>query len=122
MGMFDEVFCESELPAGLGLTDRTFQTKSLCCAQDRFTITKEGRLIYHPVRHVMPPDAPKRPFGKMFDAVPEPDVDTHYHGDILLTDTGKGELVELAARFTHGQLEWLRPIGELSEAERRFLY
>ena len=121
MGMYDEVLCECELPAGLGLTHRNFQTKSLCRALGRFTITKEGQLIYHPVRYVMAPGAPEGPFGKRVDSVPEPDVDTHYHGNILLTDTGEGELIQLVARFTHGQLEWLRPVSELSEAERMFL-
>ena len=95
MGMFDEVLCEYELPAGLGLTNRNFQTKSLFCVLGRFTITREGRLIYHPVRYMMAPDTPQGPFGKMLDSVPEPDVDTHYHGDILLTDTGEGELIGL---------------------------
>src|SRR5215813_13104637 len=112
MGMYDEVFCEYELLAGLGLTNRNFQTKSLGRALGRFTITKEGRLIYHPVRYVMATDAPEGPFGKMLDSVPEPDMDTNYHGDILLTDTGEGELIELVARFTHGQLEWLRQLSE----------
>jgi hypothetical protein len=120
MGLFDEVVCECELPAGLGLTNRNFQTKSLCCALGRFTITKEGRLIYHPVRYVMAPEAPEGPFGKRFDSVPEPDIDTNYHGDIRLNDT-QGKLVDLVARFTHGQLESLRPFSELSEAERMFL-
>jgi hypothetical protein len=121
MGMFDEVFCEYELPAGLGLTHRNFQTKSLHSALDRFTITKEGRLIYHPVRYVWAQEAPQGLFGKMVNSVPEPDIDTHYHGDILLIDAGEGEPIELVARFTHGQLEWLRPMSELSEAERMFL-
>jgi hypothetical protein len=51
--------------------NRNFQTKSLCCALGRFTITKEGRLIYHPVRYVMASEAPEGPFGKKFDSVPK---------------------------------------------------
>ena len=112
MGLYDEVLCEYELPAGLRLTNRNFQTKSLFCVLGRFTITREGRLM-------MAPDALLGPFGIAADSVPE--VDTHYHGDILLTHIDEGELIELAARFTHGRLEWLRPVSELSEAERMFL-
>lgn len=49
--MFDEVHCEADLPPGHPETNRDFQTKSLASCLDRFTITKEGRLIFHAVRY-----------------------------------------------------------------------
>jgi hypothetical protein len=105
----------------LGLTDRDFQTKSLHSALNRFTITKEGRLVHHFARYVKDPDAPDGLFGGPTIAVDKQDRDTQFHGDILFYNTHEGKLVELVARFTHGQLEWLRPLGELSETERAFI-
>jgi hypothetical protein len=47
MGMYDDVVWEAELPEGHPVASRSFQTKSLFRSLDRFTITKEGRLILH---------------------------------------------------------------------------
>ena len=44
--------------------------------------------------------------------------DLEFHGDIRLTGLIEGELIEYAARFTHGTLEWIRPWGEISEMHR----
>lgn len=111
--MFDEVHCEADLPPGHPETNRDFQTKSLASCLDRFTITKEGRLIFHAVRY----EASDEPGLKFpMKAVQLGDVDTEFHGDILLVGRKVEEsLVEYVARFTHGTLEWIRPLSELSQ-------
>jgi hypothetical protein len=119
MGMFDDVYCEADLPPGHSKSGREFQTKSLLCCLDQFTITKEGRLVLHAFRY--------EPAGEAMDGlpsmsrIPAPDIDTEFHGDILLTATSGDGLVEYVARFTHGNLEWIRPWPEISEIQRSFL-
>ena len=45
-----------------------------------------------------------------------------YHGDILLYHYTVGTgLAEFVARFTHGELEWLRPIEDYPENNRMLL-
>jgi len=119
MGLFDEVYCEADLPAGHPGTGRDFQTKSLGSCLDNFTITKEGRLILHAVRYEDCTDPGRRM--PMMTAVPLGDVDTEFHGDIQLYGTVEDSLVEYVARFTHGSLEWIRPLAELPEIRKRFL-
>ena len=41
-----------------------------------------------------------------------------YHGDVVFSGELDGCVVEYVVRFTHGILEWIRPISEFSEAER----
>jgi hypothetical protein len=117
MGMFDDVYCEADLPPGHPESERSFQTKSLGSCLNRFTITKEGRLILHSVRYE---STGKRglPFMK---SIPTGDVDTEFHGDIRLLGGAGDRLVECVARFTHGTLEWIRPLSEISEFQKRFL-
>jgi len=38
-------------------------------------------------------------------------TDTNFHGDIRLL-SNEGELEEYVARFTHGTLEWIRPLAD----------
>lgn len=119
MGMFDEVYCEADLPAGHPASKREFQTKSLFSCLDRFTITREGRLILHAVRYEPCEEAA----GVLFPMtrIPAGDTDTEFHGDIRLVAAGECQLVEYVARFTHGALEWIRPWAELSEMHRSLL-
>ena len=115
MGAYDDIHCEADLPPG----QRDFQTKSLFRCADRLTITKEGRLIFHPPRYlshlsndVSSPNATETPVSVM---------DLDFHGDIRLTSNIEARFVEYAARFTHGKLEWIRPWTELSEIHRALL-
>jgi hypothetical protein len=99
--MFDHVMCEVPMPDGRELAKDSFQTESLECLMDLYTITAAGWLIYH-----------KRRYSN--SRMPEPiaDIDMNYHGDIeicALTDDGK--LASYAVRFTHGTLEGIRPIN-----------
>jgi hypothetical protein len=110
--MFDHVTCELPMPDGRELARDSFQTKSLHCLMDLFTITAAGRLIYHQRRYHAASDPDAR--------MPEPiaDIDLDYHGDIeidAIADDGK--LARYAVRFTHGTLEWIRPFDVLSESD-----
>jgi hypothetical protein len=89
-----------ELP-GLGIPEGIcFQTKDLFCYGGSLTITQEGRLIE---------------INTYRD--PKSICDLDYHGDIRFCGNGpNGKPLEYVARFTHGQLEWLRLASELSEA------
>jgi hypothetical protein len=119
MGMFDTIRCEAPLPDGYTVPDRSFQTKTLCCVADNFTITTQGRLVLHHCRFES--SSAKGNRGLL---VPSPldAIDTEYHGDIEMCgfDADK-KLIRFAARFTHGDLEWIRPLDELDELHRILL-
>ena len=104
MGMFDVVIFEMEMP---GLHGRRFQTKDLDRCLDRFAITKTGRLCLTG--------------SELMEDVEKPEierVDVDYHGDIqLLAEEGHGEYT---ARFTHGVLEWIRPVDRDSAVDLAF--
>src|SRR5262245_10811264 len=119
MGMFDTIRCEALLPDDCPVPDRSFQTKSLCCVGDHFTITAQGRLILHGIRYERATAGPGR---GMLAPVPVADVDTEYYGDIkMLGVTADRRPVRYAVRFTHGTLEWIRPLDELDEMHRLLL-
>jgi hypothetical protein len=119
MGLFDDVYCEADLPPDHPESERSFQTKSLGSCLDRFTITKGGRLILHSVRYE---SSGERGGGlPLMKSVPTGDVDTEFHGDMELVARVEDRLVEYVARFTHGTLEWIRPLSELSDIQKRLL-
>jgi hypothetical protein len=98
MGMVDTVTCEVEVP-GLGVPEGiSFATKNLYRHGAHFTITRQGRLVE---------------YGRYRDPKSIRDVD--YHGDIRFDGGRVGESLEYVARFTHGQLEWLRSAADLPE-------
>ena len=124
MGMFDEIRCDYPLPDS-EVQAQVFQTKSLDNALDRYTITRDGRLILHHVRYESVPeeerpyyDTPEwetnpvaRSFGCM-RAVPIGDVEIPHHGDIIFhTSIGEGKdhnRFEYRVRFTEGQVQWIK--------------
>ena len=114
--MFDYLFCQCDLPDEVPTGNRQFQTRSLYRCMVRFTITREGRLIHHSASYVQDTAAPRGDF--RLAPVEMHDVDMQYHGDVLFSGESDGTLVEYVARFTHGTLAWIRPIGEFSEAEK----
>ena len=77
---------------------------------DRYVVTKEGRLCM--VGNLFTKEPPVA-------VVPEGNVDTDFHGDIrLISDDGKHE--EYVARFTHGTLEWIRPMADVPRLIGRY--
>jgi hypothetical protein len=104
MGLYDTIHCDYPLP-DLRLQDAEFQTKSLDCAMQRYTITADGRLLRHPGGGLF--DEPPRRFEK--------DVEVPIHGDIEMHESWSPspveEWVEYTVRFTHGRVEWIRPMA-----------
>jgi hypothetical protein len=96
--MFDTVYCEYPLPeaAHQGLE---FQTKDLERFLGTYTITRDGRLVRHARRG-----------GR---GEPDRDVEWPLHGDIRFYTSEDKEWIEYVARFTHGQVEWIRPLEEV---------
>ena len=128
MGMFYYLTCEYPLPDPEAQRLR-FQTKSLECLLDRYTITADGRLILHQVRYEAVPEAERpcwgtpdweKPFRKLLGSLRAVQVgnrDTQYHGDIRFYEhverqDGGREWFEFAARFTDGQLQWIRRVDD----------
>ena len=128
MGMFDQITCDYPLPDS-AVQHKLFQTKSLNCLMDRYTITADGRLILHKVRYEAVPEE-ERPFygdprweenallqltGSL-KSVPVGDVEIPYHGYIrFYTSLGKGEAreaFEYLAKFTDGRLQSLERVPE----------
>lgn len=99
MGVFDTVRCEFRLPNPLH-QDLEFQTKDLDGSLNRYTITRDGRLIRHPRRE---------------DTGPGRDAEWPIHGDVRICGGGAEDeerFVEYVVRFTHGRVEWVRPAAE----------
>jgi hypothetical protein len=116
MGLFDTVVFEGDLPEGLKPSDSGFETKSLFRMMSRFTVTKEGQLIHHAVRYVVDASCPGG-FNTLAP-VENRDIDMHFHGDIVLTSFEGDSYTDHVLRFTHGTLEWVRPIEALSVEEQ----
>jgi hypothetical protein len=94
------------------------------CRTDRFTITDRGRLVHHQCRLEKSGQHEIRP-GIVFPknrGVAVADVDMEYHADILLSGTVDGKLAEFVVRFTHGEVEWIRPYESLAEAYKMWLW
>jgi hypothetical protein len=103
MGMFDTVYCEYPLPDARH-QDLDFQTKNLECALDTYTITRDGRLV--------------RRAGSGWGANLDRDVEWSLHGDIRIYTSVKSEdpsWVEYVVRFTHGRVQWIRPLEEVQK-------
>jgi hypothetical protein len=97
MGMFDVVVFDAGLPE-CPVRGRRFQTKSLDCCMDIYTVTSDGRLCLTGSDLL-----------EASEALREVDID--FHGDIRLLAESGGE--EYVARFTHGALEWVRPMADM---------
>jgi hypothetical protein len=97
---YDRIVCEYPLP-GPDDQDREFLTRDLGTrGVDRYTITRDGRLI----RHASP---------TLFGPVPVHDIEWPIHDDIRIfapDSAADGGTVEYAVRFTRGRVEWIRRV------------
>jgi hypothetical protein len=103
MGLFDEIRWDAALPEDHPPESRLFQTKSLddpCL--DHYIVTPEGRLLLVGGGFYDGAD--------LADAEISQGVDVEFHGDMRLLAV-KGHQ-EYLARFTHGALEWIRPLTD----------
>ena len=103
MGLYDEIRWDAALPAGHPPESRIFQTKSLdqpCL--DHYVVTAEGRLLL--AGNGFEDD------GDVADAEISQGIDVEFHGDMRLV-SAEGQR-DYLARFTHGTLEWIRPVAD----------
>lgn len=118
MTMFDNIYCEYPLPeATEKIQNGDFQTKGFECLMDRYTITKEGQLIFHRVRHEIVPEEKRplygtsqweHPLGQlcgMLRVIPVSDDELAYAGVIRMytTDADK-EWFEYEVKFIDGEV------------------
>lgn len=119
MGIYDKVRLEKAFPE-LALAEGTiFNTKSLHAGFGEFTITDSGKLVEHLYRCEPDPENPICIFAKR---IPIRDQVIEYHGDLLLSGPDTEDCwIDFVARFTHGALEWIRPVADYPEANRELL-
>ena len=134
MGMYDEVRVEYSLPDPEA-QDLVFQTKSLDCFLDDFTVTRDGRLILHAVEYEEVPEEERLNYGTpewdkggiyqlmgSLDKVPTGDIGIPYEGDVEIhTCTGSREegdfrWYEYIIRFEGGRVSWVKRVKEVDEA------
>lgn len=125
MGMFDYLTCKTRLPGFENYQDVDCQTKSLFCTLAKFTITFDGRLIQHRTR-IENAEATEAVFGEVVlprrRDIPLGDRDLEFHGDLQFITTIPGmPFVNFVARFTNGQLSWIKSTDELSELAQDIL-
>jgi hypothetical protein len=113
--------CEYPLPDPT-LQDHVFQTNGFDSLLDRYTITRDGRLILHAVAYefVQPEERPNygtpewnAPWGHWegaFRPVPVGDEEIPYHGDLefftfISSNHGPPQVVQFRASFYRGRLE-----------------
>jgi hypothetical protein len=120
MGMFDEVICQATM-RGLPFRPGTVcQTKSLFNAMDRFTVTANGRLVWHRVRLLQSNSAEGE--GPRWEKEPMGDLDLKYHGDLrLYGDDAEGCGQDIVIRFTHGVAEQAWRVEDAPEEVRTVL-
>lgn len=103
MGLSDEIRWDAALPEGHPPDSRLFQTKCLDYPSwDYYVVTPEGRLLL--VGNGWEDDA------DLADAEISQGIEVEFHGDMRLVSS-EGHRQYLA-RFTHGTLEWIRPLGD----------
>lgn len=124
MGLFDTIrleraYPEYDIPASLEC-----QSKSLYASACKFTITADGKLVEHLFRYEPDPENTHPILSKMpTKAISIGEKVIDFHGDISLVYQHDSDdcVRELVARFTHGQLEWLRRVEEYPEDNRALL-
>jgi hypothetical protein len=100
MGLYDEIRWDAALPEGHPPDSRLFQTKSLDPCMDHYVVTPEGRLLLAGNGFEDGADLP--------DTEISQGIDVEFHGDLRLSSGDR----EYLARFTHGTLEWIRPLAD----------
>lgn len=103
MGMFDEIRWDAALAVGQANDDRIFQTKSLERCWDHYVVSPEGRLLL-----VGNGWEDEEDLSEATDISRAIDVD--FHGDLRLLSVKSHR--HYLARFTHGALEWVRPVAD----------
>lgn len=105
MSLFDTLRCDYPLPDP-EFQKAEFHTKDLGCALSRYRIDRQGRLWVNRFQvRIFPRDKPSRK--------PPPPEDTHFHGEFCFYGPySNNKQVEYRARFTRGDLEWIRRVEQ----------
>jgi len=121
MGMYDNVKIEYEMPDP-EIQDSMFQTKDLENMLDNYTITKEGRLIWHKCYWEEVPEEERPYYGKpewddngifqfigSMKTIPDGDEDLNFHGvlevhELLGDPNAEYEWFSYNLKFTDGTL------------------
>lgn len=121
MGMFDYITCLYPLPDQdfnvVWPENDPFQTKSLECDMDHYTITRDGRIIHHKVRYETVPDEERPYFGKpewdrselarfcgAMRSIPDGDEYLNLTDTIRFYNSKGSEWFEYSATFVDGKL------------------
>lgn len=119
--LFSMIRCEYPLPDP-DLQDHVFQTKAFEGLLDRYTITRDGRLILHEVAYEFVPEEDRPYYGTprwnspwghwegAFQPVPMGDVEISYHGDLeffafISSNHSPPQFVGYLATFSRGRLQ-----------------
>lgn len=114
MGMFDYVIPEYPIEGIPNAAALEWQTKDFADPfLKKYRITRDGRLEEEIVRYEDRGDktAPEGTFARFIGCMtPVHDGwrDMNYHGDLYFGHGVGSESIDICARFTNGQLEWIR--------------
>lgn len=114
MGMFDNVIVEVPIEGVENPAAMEWQTKDFDMpAMDVYKISAEGRLLHERVHYEDRSDKNAEPgslkalWGCM-TPIHEGWDDLEYHGDVSMVGRVEREWIDVTARFTEGQLTWIR--------------
>lgn len=105
MSLFDILRCDYPVPDP-EFQKAEFQSKDLECALSRYRIDRKGRLwvTRFQVDIFSLEKVPPKPLS--------PPEDTHFHGEFCFYAYIRPQRVEYRARFTRGDLEWIRRVAQ----------
>lgn len=118
MSTFDTITCEYSLPeATEEMQNSNFQTRGFGNSMGNYTITEEGRLVFHKVRYETVPEEERPLYGKpewdnplgqlcgMLRAIPVADEDTEHHGVVrMYAMASNKEWFEYEIKFDDGEV------------------
>lgn len=114
MGIYDYITCEVSIPKYGDISHIEGQTKRFFRNFGKFTITSDGELIQH---------LDKGLGRDLHQAENQSTRRLLFHGDMMFSIMPDERVyIGIVARFTHGQLESIRLIEDLSKEEQLLLY
>ena len=119
MSFFDTLYCEYPLPdVGLELMHKSFQTNNFNNELDTYTITKEGKLVYHSRELQIVPEEEREFYGKpqwnenkiyraigYLKSVQTGDIRLEYSGTLNFYTKYNDLLLNYSATFDKGEIQ-----------------
>jgi hypothetical protein len=112
MGLFTWVAIDNDLMPEEYNNFKGWQTKDVVEPfMETLKITKEGSLVYIETQRKWEPNE-EHPLKGCFKKIGQTQTDLNYHGDMnFYTSDDKGKyFVDLVARFTEGQLQYIKKV------------